>query len=99
MGKTRVNVLGPVLVLVIAGAAAWFVLPPVLAQSDSLSADPQQGEVTERAVPGSTIPRPGVGVPSAPPGQVPAVPSGKLPPTLGGPIQPGTTPSVTGLGS
>jgi hypothetical protein len=102
MGKKHVNVRGIVVALVIAGAAAWFALPLVVAQSEPPRADTPQGEVTERAVPGLAIPRPGVGLPSAPPpapSQSPAVPSGKLPPTLGGPIQPGTTPGVTGLGS
>lgn len=102
MLKTQVNGIGIVLALVIAGATAAIAPSPAVAQSEPSVTDPEQGNVTERAVPGLAIPRQGTGLlttPSPTPGKQ-AAPPLAAPQAL--PFK-GQTPScpppaVTGLG-
>ena len=101
MLKTQVNGIGIVLALVIAGAAVGFAPSPAVAQSEPSVTDPEQGNVTERAVPGLAIPRQGTGLPTTPPTRAPqATPPLAIPQALPfkGQSPSCPSPAVTGLG-
>ncbi len=101
MRKTHVIGIWIVVALVIAGAAAGFAPSQAAAQSEPSVAETEQGNVTERAVPGLAIPRQGIGLPTTPPTRAPqATPPLAIPQALPfkGQSPSCPPPAVTGLG-
>ena len=110
MFQKRIVESGLVVGFVLVIAAMWLIFPipadrltPAFAESEPPSEVAPAGEVTERAVPGITAPRQGIGLPTGPsvvPGSQPALPLA-APQTL--PFKGSTPgcppPAVTGLGA